>query len=85
MSWRNRPNGMVAKRRPTVKFTPVLVGRETELSVITSGLGAARACRESSVCFAGLPGIGKTSLLDAAVADLSDPGRRRGVDRRTRR
>jgi hypothetical protein len=44
----------------------VLVGRETELSVITSALSDARAGRGSSVCFTGPPGIGKTSLLDAA-------------------
>jgi ATP-dependent Lon protease len=46
----------------------VLVGRETELSVITSALNDARAGNGSSVCFTGPPGIGKTSLLDAAQA-----------------
>ena len=57
-----------AKRRATVESTPVLVGRETELSVITSALNDAQAGRGSSVCFTGPPGIGKTSLLDAAEA-----------------
>jgi DNA-binding CsgD family transcriptional regulator/tetratricopeptide (TPR) repeat protein len=46
----------------------VLVGRETEMSVITSALNDAQAGHGSSVCFTGPPGIGKTSLLDAAQA-----------------
>ena len=46
----------------------MLIGRETELSVITSALNDALAGRGSSVCFTGPPGIGKTSLLDTAEA-----------------
>ena len=44
----------------------MLVGREAELSAITSALDAARGGRGSSLYLAGPPGIGKTSLLDAA-------------------
>ena len=46
----------------------MLVGRAAELSAIAAALENARDGRGSSLCVTGAPGIGKTSLLDAAEA-----------------
>ena len=53
---------------PVTESTSVLVGRETELSVITSALHDARAGHGSGMCFTGPPGIGRTSPREAAKA-----------------
>jgi hypothetical protein len=52
----------------------MLVGREIELSVITSALNDAQAGRGSSVCFTGVPG--EFTIGHAALADIVTPLRR---------
>jgi DNA-binding CsgD family transcriptional regulator len=53
-----------------------LVGRQQELDLVTAALEDARAGRTRSLAFVGEPGIGKSSLLDAARR----LGETRGVD-----
>src|SRR5262249_778699 len=50
----------------TLKTTPALVGRETELDDIAARLGEAAAGRCTALLIEGEPGVGKTTLLEAA-------------------
>lgn len=52
----------------------VMMGREHEKGVVESLLSAARAGQASSTVLVGLPGIGKTSLLDHAEAVAAETG-----------
>lgn len=62
----------------------MLVGRSEELSRIDSLLDEARSSRSASLIFAGEPGIGKTSLLEAAAERAGGLGftvlRARGIE-----
>lgn len=50
----------------------VLVGRDEELEAIVAVLDAARDGRSSALCLEGDPGIGKTTLLEAARSAAPD-------------
>lgn len=53
--------------------TPGLVQREAELRVLRAAVAGARRGDGAFVAVEGPPGIGKTSLLEAAIADVDAP------------
>jgi len=53
---------------------PTLVGRETELGRVRALIDAARAERSGTLVLLGPPGIGKTTLLRAGVAQAQEHG-----------
>ncbi len=50
----------------------MLVGRDTELAVIIATLDSARGGRSAALCLVGDPGIGKSTLLQAAQTAGAD-------------
>jgi predicted ATPase len=52
----------------TPKTSPAVVGRETELADIAARLAEAAAGRSTALLIEGEPGVGKTTLLEAARA-----------------
>ncbi|MGS0685395.1 AAA family ATPase [Nakamurella sp. GG22] len=50
----------------------MLVGRDTELAAIIAALDSARGGRSAALCLVGDPGIGKSTLLQAAYAAGAD-------------
>jgi DNA-binding CsgD family transcriptional regulator len=59
---------------PTVALAGSLVGRDGELALLAGLVREAAAGRGSSVLIEGEPGIGKSTLVRAALADAADAG-----------
>ena len=53
-----------------------LVGRDREIAILNQTFDAAQSGRGSLICLAGEPGIGKTSIAESFLADLSRVHRR---------
>ena len=61
-----------AARRPAIATAGELFGRDHELGVLREALGRARLGAREAVQLTGEPGIGKTRLLDAALAEADE-------------
>jgi DNA-binding CsgD family transcriptional regulator/tetratricopeptide (TPR) repeat protein len=59
---------------PTVTLAGVLIGRDSELAMLAGLVKEAAAGRGGSVLIEGEPGIGKSALVRAALADAADLG-----------
>ncbi|MEK6408456.1 MAG: protein kinase [Acidobacteriota bacterium] len=57
------------------------VGREAERGRLQDGFAAAAAGHGSMICIAGEPGIGKTTLVEDFLAELTASGARSGIAR----
>src|SRR5262249_57229810 len=68
--------GLLAPRPPTplASPAPLLVGRARELAHLHQCLGRVRQGTRQTVLLTGEPGIGKTTLVNAFVAELADGG-----------
>ena len=55
-------------------FRRLVVGRNRELTAVYDALDAARRGTAGAVCIEGVPGMGRTTVLDAAVARAADLG-----------
>ncbi|MEU6238106.1 BTAD domain-containing putative transcriptional regulator, partial [Kitasatospora sp. NPDC047058] len=68
------PVATAGGRTPTVLAADRLLGRDEELAGLAAAADRARAGRTQVVLVSGEAGIGKTSLLDAAVRQLPEQG-----------
>jgi DNA-binding CsgD family transcriptional regulator len=59
---------------PTVSLAGALVGRDSELAMLTGLMREVAAGRGSSVLIEGEPGIGKSALVRAALAEAAEAG-----------
>src|SRR5215471_2618189 len=68
--------GLLAPRPPTplASPAPLLVGRARELAHLHQCLGRVRQGTRQTVLLTGEPGIGKTTIVNAFVAELADGG-----------
>ncbi|MEV7177476.1 AAA family ATPase [Kitasatospora sp. NPDC093679] len=68
------PGASVGRRTPTVLAADRLLGRDEELAGLAAAADRARDGRAQVVLVSGEPGIGKSSLLEAAVRQLPQQG-----------
>ena len=61
---------------PTVTLAGALIGRDSELALLAGLVAEAAAGRGSSVLIEGEPGIGKSALVRAALAEAPGPAAR---------
>ena len=59
---------------PPVNAADVLVGRDSEMALLTGLIRELARGRGSSVLIEGEPGIGKSALVRAAVAEAPEAG-----------
>jgi Cdc6-like AAA superfamily ATPase len=67
-------HGLYSHGMPPVTAVGDLIGRENELALLHSLLREAAHGRGSAVLIEGEPGIGKTALVRAAVAQAPEVG-----------
>jgi tetratricopeptide (TPR) repeat protein len=68
------PVGLQAAGLPPVTLAGALVGRDTELALLTGLVKEVAGGRGGSVLIEGEPGIGKSALVRAAVAEAPEAG-----------
>ena len=68
------PAGLQAAGLPAVTLAGALVGRDSEMALLTGLVKEVAGGRGGSVLIEGEPGIGKSALVRAAVAEASEAG-----------
>jgi len=67
-------SGSRARSKPSVTPARALVGRDSEMALLTELVKELSAGRGSSVLIEGEPGIGKSALVRAVLAATSEAG-----------
>jgi hypothetical protein len=68
------PNGLLPTELPPLAWAGTLIGRESEMALLTGLIKQVTRGRGGSVLIEGEPGIGKSALVRAAVAEAAEAG-----------